>query len=49
MRDLVLIPLGGDQGGHRYRPIASLTHYAEHRIMPSWRPDARRARGSAPR
>jgi hypothetical protein len=25
VRDLVLIPLGGDQGGHRYRPIASLT------------------------
>jgi transposase len=25
------------------------THYAEHRIMPSWRADARRARGSAPR
>jgi transposase len=30
----------------RYR---DKTHYAEHRIMPSWRPDARRARGSAPR
>ena len=25
------------------------THYAEQRIMPSWWPDARRARGSAPR
>jgi transposase len=30
----------------RYR---DKTHYAEHRIMPSWRPDRRRARGSAPR
>lgn len=25
VRDLVLIPLSGDQGGHRYRPIASFT------------------------
>ena len=33
----MLTPLGGDQGGHRYRPIASLTHYAEGRIMPAWR------------
>jgi hypothetical protein len=32
--DLVIFPLGGDQHGHRYRPIASLTHYAEYRIMP---------------
>jgi hypothetical protein len=31
----VIVPLGGDQRGHRYRPIASFTHYAEHRIMPS--------------
>jgi transposase len=30
----------------RYR---DKTHYAEDRIMPSWRPDAGRARGSAPR
>jgi transposase len=30
----------------RYR---DKTHYAEDRIMPSWRPDARRARGSASR
>ena len=28
MRDPVLVPLGGDQGGHRYRPIASLTQRA---------------------
>jgi hypothetical protein len=25
VRDLVRIPLGRDQGSHRYRPIASLT------------------------
>jgi len=25
MRDAMLIPLGSDQPGHRYRPIASLT------------------------
>jgi hypothetical protein len=49
VRDPVLIPLGGDQGSHRYRPVASLTHYAEDRIMPAWRINAQRARGSAPR
>jgi hypothetical protein len=49
MRDAVLRPLGGDEGSHRYLPIASFTHYAEDRIMPSWPLGAWRARGSAPR
>jgi hypothetical protein len=31
----VLIPLGGDQGGHRYRPIASLTQRATLRLSTS--------------
>ena len=30
MRDLVLIPLSGDQGSHRYRPIASFTQSMLH-------------------
>jgi hypothetical protein len=31
----VIVPLGPDEGRHGYLPTASLTHYAEHRIMPS--------------
>jgi hypothetical protein len=31
----VLVPLGCDETGHGYRRIASSTHYAEGRIMPS--------------
>jgi len=35
MRDPVLLPLGGDQGSHRYRPIASLTQRATERLRTS--------------
>src|SRR6478752_1682952 len=35
VRDPVLVPLGGDQGGHRYRPIASLTQRATLRLRTS--------------
>src|SRR5580700_686349 len=35
MRNPVLVPLGGDQGGHRYRPIASLTQRATLRLRTS--------------
>ena len=35
MRDLVLGPLGGDEPGHRYRPIASLTQRATERLRTS--------------
>ena len=35
MRDTVLLPLGGDQGGHGYRPIASLTQRATLRLSTS--------------
>ena len=35
MRDAVLSPLGGDEGGHRYRPIASLTQRATERLSTS--------------
>ena len=35
MRDAVLLPLGGDQRGHRYRPIASLTQRATLRLSTS--------------
>src|SRR4029077_19827377 len=35
VRDLVPVPLGGDQGGHRYRPIASLTQRATLRLSTS--------------
>src|SRR5207248_39836 len=35
MRDVMLVPLGGDQGGHRYRPIASLTQRATERLRTS--------------
>src|SRR5690242_4711286 len=35
LRDTVSFPLGGDQGGHRYRPIASLTQRATLRLRTS--------------
>src|SRR5262249_15438345 len=35
VRDAVGLPLGGDQGGHRYRPIASLTQRATLRLRTS--------------
>src|SRR6516164_4362602 len=35
MRDLEFIPLGGDQRGHGYRPIASLTQRATERLSTS--------------
>src|SRR6266851_3291488 len=31
----MLVPLGGDKGGHRYRPIASLTQRATERLSTS--------------
>src|SRR5690349_6468146 len=34
-RNTMLIPLGGDQRGHRYRPIASLTQRATERLSTS--------------
>src|SRR5690348_5821445 len=34
-RNLVLGPLSGDQGGHRYRPIASFTQRATERLRTS--------------
>jgi hypothetical protein len=45
-RDAVFGPLGDDQRGQAHRRIASLTHYAECRIMPSV-PDCLRDKGSA--
>jgi hypothetical protein len=48
MRDPVIGPPGGDQGGHRYRPIASFTHYAEYRIMPSLVVNGLAGRGLVP-
>src|SRR5205814_9304848 len=35
VRNLAPIPLGGDQGSHRYRPIASLTQRATERLSTS--------------
>src|SRR4051794_27648036 len=35
IRDAVLLPLGGDEGGHRYRPIASSTQRATERLRTS--------------
>src|SRR3954447_13577308 len=35
VRDAVLLPLGGDKGGHRYRPIASSTQRATERLSTS--------------
>src|SRR5689334_21723527 len=35
VRDTVLLPLGGDERGHRYRPIASLTQRATLRLSTS--------------
>src|SRR5258705_4242051 len=34
-RNTMLVPLGGDQRGHRYRPIASLTQRATERLSTS--------------
>src|SRR3954454_10150739 len=35
VRHLMLLPLGGDKGGHRYRPIASSTQRATERLSTS--------------
>src|SRR5215813_11287004 len=35
VRDAVIVPLGGDERGHRYRPIASLTQRATLRLSTS--------------
>src|SRR4051794_38920573 len=35
MRHPMLLPLGGDEGGHRYRPIASSTQRATERLSTS--------------
>src|SRR2546430_5347021 len=48
VRDAALLPLGGDEGSHRYLPIASLTHYAEYRIMPSLVVNGLAGRGFVP-
>src|SRR4051794_41209141 len=47
LRHPMLLPLGGDEGGHRYRPIASSTQRATERLRPPMSPTCQAATSAA--